>query len=87
MPIHKQPGEGAGEVTRIFISSTKAMNTFCDDVQKRKFFVPAMLLRSSDLTSNMAQKEHAIQTVGNKAAPKILVCAHILPVNEFEIII
>ena len=58
-------GEGALEVTRLFISSTKATNTFCDDVQKESFFVPTMLLRSFDLSSEMKQKENTIQTDGN----------------------
>ena len=58
-------GEGALEVTRLFISSSKATNTFCDDVQRRKFFVPSLLLRHSDLTGSMDRRETTVQTDGS----------------------
>ena len=61
-------GEGTLEVTRMFISSSKATNTFCDDVQKRSFFVPTLLLRHSDLGGVMKKKENTIQTDGSNRA-------------------
>ena len=60
-----EAGERALEVTRLFISSSKATNTFCDDVQERRFFVPALLLRHSDLSGSMERKENTTQTDGN----------------------
>jgi hypothetical protein len=53
-----EKGERAVEVTRLFPSSSRSTNTHCDDVQKRRFFVPTALLRHADLTPNMEAKQN-----------------------------
>ena len=54
-----EKGERAVEVTRLFPSSSRSTNTYCDDVQKRRFFVPTILLRHADLTPNMEAKQNS----------------------------
>ena len=60
-----EAGKGALEVTRLFISSSKATNTFCDDVKNRTFFIPTIFLRHSDLSGDMEKKDNTIQTDGS----------------------
>ena len=50
--------ERALEVIRLFPSSSRSTNTYCDDTQKRRFLVPTMLLRHADLTPWMEEKEN-----------------------------
>ena len=50
--------ERALEVIRLFPSSSRSTNTYCDDVQKRHFFVPTMLLRHPDLAPWMEEKQN-----------------------------
>ena len=50
--------ERALEVIRLFPSSSRSTNTYCDDVQKRRFFVPTMLLRHPDLAPWMEEKQN-----------------------------
>ena len=54
-----EKGERAVEVTRLFPSSSRSTNTYCDDVQKRRFFVPTILLRHNDLTPHMEAKQNS----------------------------
>ena len=53
-----EKGERALEVIRLFPSSSRSTNTYCDDVQKRRFFVPTILLRHPDLTPWMLEKNN-----------------------------
>ena len=50
--------ERALEVIRLFPSSSRSTNTYCDDTQKRRFLVPTMLLRHADLTPWMEEKQN-----------------------------
>ena len=50
--------ERALEVIRLFPSSSRSANARCDDAQKRRFFVPTMLLRHPDLAPWMEEKQN-----------------------------
>jgi hypothetical protein len=54
-----EKGERTVEVTRLFPSSSRSNNTYCDDVQKRRFSVPTILLRHNDLTPHMEAKQNS----------------------------
>ena len=67
-PRHSQ----ALKVVRLFPSSRESMWTFCDDVQKREFYVPAGLLRVEDLSSSM-KTTHMERSIGARTRSRCAV--------------